>query len=216
MEALIEDENVMDKGVADTVKDHKRKHDDNEDDDDEDPPAGPNQGKKTKRRRTKKSESSKKPSFIKETLKDKALTKGSKTGKSASAKELVKEPIAEVIMNYESDDVVCDDDQPQDTLKPKVAKTPNPEWFKQPPRPPTPDPEWNKRPSSHRTIAADYFVNNDLEYLKTFDPKVTYTTSIAKTKAAQYEIKGIKDMVPTLRSTIKHVYEKDVKKRIKH
>ncbi|GJV98254.1 hypothetical protein Tco_1553506, partial [Tanacetum coccineum] len=47
MEALIEDENAMDKGFADTVKDHKRKHDDNEDDDDEDPPAGPNQGSKT-------------------------------------------------------------------------------------------------------------------------------------------------------------------------
>ncbi|GKE72192.1 hypothetical protein Tco_1534233, partial [Tanacetum coccineum] len=39
MEALIEDENAMDKGVADTMKDHKRKHDDDEDDDDEDPPA---------------------------------------------------------------------------------------------------------------------------------------------------------------------------------
>nr|GEU51099.1 hypothetical protein [Tanacetum cinerariifolium] len=53
MEALIEYENVMDKGVAYTVKDHKRKHDD----DDEDPSAGPNQSKKTKRRRTKESES---------------------------------------------------------------------------------------------------------------------------------------------------------------
>nr|GEZ78910.1 hypothetical protein [Tanacetum cinerariifolium] len=42
MEALIEDENAMDKGVTDTVKDHKRKHDDGEDSDDEDPPAGPN------------------------------------------------------------------------------------------------------------------------------------------------------------------------------
>ncbi|GJY45284.1 hypothetical protein Tco_0434347, partial [Tanacetum coccineum] len=41
MKALIEDENAMDKGVANTVIDHKRKHDD-EDDDDEDPPAGPN------------------------------------------------------------------------------------------------------------------------------------------------------------------------------
>ncbi|GKF21794.1 hypothetical protein Tco_0070432, partial [Tanacetum coccineum] len=69
MEALIEDENAMDKGVADTVQDHKRKHDDDEDDDDEDPPAGPNQGKKTKRRRTKESESSKKPSTTKETPK---------------------------------------------------------------------------------------------------------------------------------------------------
>ncbi|GKD95138.1 hypothetical protein Tco_1374975, partial [Tanacetum coccineum] len=57
MEAFIEDENTMDKGVADTVKDHKRKHDDDEDEDDEDPPAGPNQSKKTKRRRTKESES---------------------------------------------------------------------------------------------------------------------------------------------------------------
>ncbi|GKB28291.1 hypothetical protein Tco_0867692, partial [Tanacetum coccineum] len=42
MEALIEDENAIDKGVVDTVKDHKRKHDDDEDDDDEDPSAGPN------------------------------------------------------------------------------------------------------------------------------------------------------------------------------
>nr|GEV42936.1 hypothetical protein [Tanacetum cinerariifolium] len=42
MEALIKDENTMDKGVADTVQYHKRKHDDDEDDDDEDPPAGPN------------------------------------------------------------------------------------------------------------------------------------------------------------------------------
>ncbi|GKB59703.1 hypothetical protein Tco_0915889, partial [Tanacetum coccineum] len=86
MEALIEDENSMDKGVADTVKDHKRKHDDDEDDDDEDPPAGPNQGKQTKMRRTKDSELSKKPSSTKETPKGKAPSKGSKTGKSASTK----------------------------------------------------------------------------------------------------------------------------------
>ncbi|GKC89515.1 hypothetical protein Tco_1150164, partial [Tanacetum coccineum] len=68
MEALIKDENTMDKGVADTVKDHKRKHDDDEDDDDEDedPLARPNQGKKTKRRRTKEAESSMKPSTTKE------------------------------------------------------------------------------------------------------------------------------------------------------
>ncbi|GJR00810.1 hypothetical protein Tco_0523794 [Tanacetum coccineum] len=50
-------------------------------------------------------------------------------------------------------------------------------------------------PPGHRTIAVDYFFNNDLEYLKTSDPEVTYTTSITKTKAARYEIKGIEDMV---------------------
>ncbi|GKB10962.1 hypothetical protein Tco_0844885 [Tanacetum coccineum] len=61
----------------------------------------------------------------------------------------------------------------------------------------------------HRTNA-DYFFNNDLEYLKTSDPEVTYTTSITKTKAAKYEIKGIEDTVPTLWSTIKHVYDKTI------
>ncbi|GJV56324.1 hypothetical protein Tco_1457329 [Tanacetum coccineum] len=102
MEALIEDENVMDKGVDDTVKYYKRKHDDDEDDDDEDPPARPNQ---------------------------------------ASAKELVEEPIAEVVMDDAGEEVVHDDDQPQDASEPKTAKTPNPEWFIQPPRLPTPNPE---------------------------------------------------------------------------
>ncbi|GJQ90168.1 hypothetical protein Tco_0001307 [Tanacetum coccineum] len=53
-------------------------------------------------------------------------------------------------------------------------------------------------PLGHRTVAADYFYNNDLEYLNTSDPEVTYTTSIMKTKAAWYEIKGIEDMAPTL------------------
>ncbi|GJX48125.1 hypothetical protein Tco_0273315 [Tanacetum coccineum] len=145
MKALIEDENAMDKGVANTVQDHKRKHNNDEDDDDEDPPARPNQGKQTKRRRTKDSKSLKKPSTTKETPKGKAPSKGSKTGKSASAKEPVKEPIAEVVMDDASDDVVHDDDQPQDAYKPKTTKTLNPDWFKQPTRPLTPDPEWNKR-----------------------------------------------------------------------
>ncbi|GKG60021.1 hypothetical protein Tco_0609685, partial [Tanacetum coccineum] len=53
-------------------------------------------------------------------------------------------------------------------------------------------------PPGHWTVAVDYFFNNDLEYLNTSDPEVTYTTSITKTKASRYEIKGIEDMVPTL------------------
>ncbi|GJU25914.1 hypothetical protein Tco_1164535 [Tanacetum coccineum] len=212
-------------------------HADDKDEDDEDPPAKLNQGKKTKRRRTKESKSSKKLSTTKETPKGKAPTKGSKTGKSDSAKELVEEPIAEVVIDDDADDVARDVNQPQDTSEPKTRKTLNPEWFKQPPRPPTHDPEWNKRqnnpegdcypfdlskplplqgPLGHRTVAADYFFNNDLEYLKTSDPEVTYTTSITKTKAARYEIKGIEDMVPTLWSTIKHAYDKDAEKGIKH
>nr|GEV93416.1 retrovirus-related Pol polyprotein from transposon TNT 1-94 [Tanacetum cinerariifolium] len=104
----IKDENAIDKGVADTVKDHKRKHDD-DDDDDENPPVGTNQGKKTKRSRTKESKSSKKPSITKETPKDKAPSKGSKTGKSASTKEPVEELNVEVVMDV-GEDVVHDDD----------------------------------------------------------------------------------------------------------
>ncbi|GKC40271.1 hypothetical protein Tco_1052655, partial [Tanacetum coccineum] len=68
----------------------------------------------------------------------------------------------------------------------------------------------------HLTVAADYFFNNDLEYLKSSDPERTYTTSIMKIKAARYEIVGIEDMVPLLWSIIKHAYDKDVAKGIKH
>ncbi|GJU53669.1 hypothetical protein Tco_1227383 [Tanacetum coccineum] len=89
----------MDKKVADTVNDHKRKHDDDDDDDDEVPPAGSNQGKSTKRRRTRESESAKNPSTTKESSKDKDPNVGSKTGKSAPAKVPVEEPTDEVIMD---------------------------------------------------------------------------------------------------------------------
>ncbi|GKF72654.1 hypothetical protein Tco_0208768, partial [Tanacetum coccineum] len=72
MEALIEDENAMDKEVTDTVKDHKRKHDGDDDDDDNDyegPPARSNQGKSSKKRRTREFDSAKKPSTTKESSK---------------------------------------------------------------------------------------------------------------------------------------------------
>ncbi|GKB27975.1 hypothetical protein Tco_0867376, partial [Tanacetum coccineum] len=101
--------------------------------------------KKIKRLITKESESSKKPSTTKETPKGKGPSKGSKTGKSTSTKEPVEEPIDEVVtdgaFNTADEDVVHDDDQPQDTLEPKTNKTLNQDWFKQPPRLPTPDPE---------------------------------------------------------------------------
>ncbi|GJX28221.1 hypothetical protein Tco_0236300 [Tanacetum coccineum] len=136
MEALIEDENAMDKGVADTVKNHKRQHDD-DDDDDEDPSAGPNQGKKTKRRRTKDSKSAKKPSTTKETSKGKALSKSSKTVKFVTVEEPVKEPIAEVVMddpvNTTAEDVVHDADQPHDDSTQAKDKASKQDWLKQPP-----------------------------------------------------------------------------------
>ncbi|GJT97279.1 hypothetical protein Tco_1092797 [Tanacetum coccineum] len=55
----------------------------------------------------------------------------------------------------------------------------------------------------HLTVTADYFFNNDLEYLKSSDPERTYTTSIMKIKLARYEIEGIEGMVPMLWSLTK-------------
>ncbi|GKF65362.1 hypothetical protein Tco_0191879, partial [Tanacetum coccineum] len=43
----------------------------------------------------------------------------------------------------------------------------------------------------HLTVASEYFFNNDLEYLKSSDPKKKYTMSITKTKAARYKLVGI-------------------------
>nr|GEX34735.1 hypothetical protein [Tanacetum cinerariifolium] len=50
----------------------------------------------------------------------------------------------------------------------------------------------------HQVIHQDYFINNDLEYLKGESLSRQYSTSITKTKDATYEIKWIKDMVPNL------------------
>nr|GFA86542.1 hypothetical protein [Tanacetum cinerariifolium] len=73
----------------------------------------------------------------------------------------------------------------------------------------------NGRPG-HLTIDAEYFFNNDLEFLKSSDPEKNYTTSITKIKASRYKIARIKDMVPTLWSPIKYGYDKDAEKGIKH
>ncbi|GJW66273.1 hypothetical protein Tco_0120697 [Tanacetum coccineum] len=66
MEALITDEDAMDKEVADKVKDHKRKHDsddDEDDDDDEGPSAGSNQGSSKKPRESEASASKQHPAL---------------------------------------------------------------------------------------------------------------------------------------------------------
>nr|GEW77209.1 hypothetical protein [Tanacetum cinerariifolium] len=113
-------------------------------------------GKKTKRRRSKESESSKKPSSTKDTPKGKAPTKGSKTGKST-----------EVVMDDVGDDVAHEVNQIKDTSEPKTRKTLRDHYpfVLSKPFP-------LRGPLDHQTIAADYFFNNHLEYLKTSDPEV--------------------------------------------
>nr|GEU31332.1 hypothetical protein [Tanacetum cinerariifolium] len=58
-----------------------------------------------------------------------------------------------------------------------------------------------------QVVPANYFINNDLEYLKAGSSTSKYTTSITRTKAAKYDnIEGIEDMVPTLWSLVKVAY----------
>ncbi|GJS82509.1 reverse transcriptase domain-containing protein [Tanacetum coccineum] len=60
-----------------------------------------------------------------------------------------------------------------------------------------------------QVVPADYFFNNDLEYLKGGSSSRKYTTSITNTKAARYDnIEGIEDMVPELWSSVKIAYDK--------
>ncbi|GJS25665.1 hypothetical protein Tco_0454297 [Tanacetum coccineum] len=54
----------------------------------------------------------------------------------------------------------------------------------------------------------DYFITNDLEYLKEESLSRQYSTSVTKTKAATYEIKWIEDMVPNLWSPVNVEYDK--------
>ncbi|GJZ85862.1 hypothetical protein Tco_0651201 [Tanacetum coccineum] len=55
----------------------------------------------------------------------------------------------------------------------------------------------------HQVIPQDFFINNDLEYLKGRDLSKRCSTSVTKTKAATYEIKWIEDLVQNLWSPVK-------------
>ncbi|GJX04149.1 hypothetical protein Tco_0190065 [Tanacetum coccineum] len=54
-----------------------------------------------------------------------------------------------------------------------------------------------------QAIPQDFFINNDLEYLKGRDLSRRYSTLVTKTKAATYEIKWIEDLVRNLWSPVK-------------
>ncbi|GKG16035.1 hypothetical protein Tco_0358358, partial [Tanacetum coccineum] len=135
------------------VKDHKRKHDgdDDDDDDDEGPSAGSNHGKSIKKRRKRESESAQKPSTTKESSKGKDPKVGSKTSKSAPAKDPFEEPTEKVIMDeLPTEDIPISDEghvsNPEDTNNahmPKISDTTA--WFRPIPeekRPASPEPKW--------------------------------------------------------------------------
>ncbi|GJR83830.1 hypothetical protein Tco_0154615 [Tanacetum coccineum] len=57
-------------------------------------------------------------------------------------------------------------------------------------------------------VPFEFFINNDLKYLQGGISTMTYTTSTTKTKAAQYDLPGIEDMVPNIWSPVKVAYDK--------
>ncbi|GJY22301.1 hypothetical protein Tco_0394867 [Tanacetum coccineum] len=61
---------------------------------------------------------------------------------------------------------------------------------------------------NHQKLPVDYFFNNDLNYLQEGILTMTYTTSLTKTKASQYDLPGIEDMVPNLWVPVKVAYDK--------
>nr|GEW08485.1 hypothetical protein [Tanacetum cinerariifolium] len=65
-------------------------------------------------------------------------------------------------------------------------------------------------------VPVEFFINNDLKYLQGGISTMTYTTSTTKTKAAQYDLPGIKDMVPNIWSPVKVSYDKYALRGISH
>ncbi|GKD04589.1 hypothetical protein Tco_1179563 [Tanacetum coccineum] len=194
VESILEDEDTMDKGVANKLK--KRKPDDANKDE------GPSA--RSDRRKT--------------------LATSSKSSKfDKSAKDQVIEPISV----QDSDNAKHDDagyvDMPMDQGEDlgNTNEQPNDEaihkndWYKKSRSDSSPDLEWNEGKSiddgpeqSCQIVPANFFFNNDLEYLRGGSNDKKYTAYTTKSKAARFELKGIKDMVPNLWSPVKVVYDK--------
>nr|GEU69763.1 hypothetical protein [Tanacetum cinerariifolium] len=59
-----------------------------------------------------------------------------------------------------------------------------------------------------QVIPRDYFINNDLEYLRGVSLSGQYSTFVTKTKVATYKIKWIEDFVPNQWSPVKVIMKK--------
>nr|GEW96296.1 hypothetical protein [Tanacetum cinerariifolium] len=69
---------------------------------------------------------------------------------------------------------------------------------------------------NHQKVPVDYFFKNDLKYLRGGILTMTYTTSLTKTKATQYDHLGIKDTLLNIWSLVKVSYDKHALWGISH
>ncbi|GJR79858.1 hypothetical protein Tco_0150643 [Tanacetum coccineum] len=63
---------------------------------------------------------------------------------------------------------------------------------------------------NRQKVHVDYFFNNDLKYLQGGTSTMTYMTSLTKTKATQYDLQGIEDMVPNIWVPVKVAFNKNM------
>ncbi|GJX06563.1 hypothetical protein Tco_0194495 [Tanacetum coccineum] len=190
MEALIEDENAMDKEVADTVKDHNKESND---------------------ARIRESGSAKKPSTTKESSKGKDPKVGSKTGKSATAKEPVEEPTDKkssamsnlecptfmMVKGFHENNISLQFQMEEcHKLLTNQIDLVNPDGHRIVPNISNPLPLGG--PPGQVTIQPQFFFNKDLEYLLTGDKERNRALSISKLKAALYPDFGLEELVPSL------------------
>ncbi|GKE13062.1 hypothetical protein Tco_1416613, partial [Tanacetum coccineum] len=188
-DSLQKDEDDMDEGVADKLK--KRKQDDANKD--EGPSTGSDQG--LKRQKTSKDvEPSKK-------------AKSTEASKGIPTFNLLKgtcKSCVELEYNFEECYKVVTDrldwNNPEGKEYPFDLSKPLPLIMNQ----------------GRQVVPVDFFINNDLEYLKGGILTKKCTTSTTKTKAAKYEIPGIKVMVPSLWSPVKVAYDRYVVWRVSH
>nr|GFA25887.1 hypothetical protein [Tanacetum cinerariifolium] len=142
--------------------------DDDDADKDEEPSAGPDQGSK-RRRKGKKPESASAP-IETATRSSGRLTQGLNLDRHRQASLLLQMSLCRPPVNPEGQQY------PHNLLKP-LPLIPNNQ--------------------GRRVIPFEHFINNDLEYLCRGASSQKYTTSITKTKAADYvHIKWIEDLVP--------------------
>ncbi|GJX67206.1 hypothetical protein Tco_0302933 [Tanacetum coccineum] len=201
-ESILEDEDAMDKGVADKSK--KRKPDDV--DRDEDPLNGSNQG--LKRKKTSKDIKPSKKAKSTETSKGTTKSQPKSTGKSAQSEETVFKAGDTQILerphtpDHEWNKCKTVDIKPTQKWLSDLAKAEKPSKtfddlmstsidfnaFAMNPL------QISDLTQDILIVSVDYFFNNDLAYLQRGSTGRTYTTSLTKMKAAKYDLQGIKDM----------------------
>nr|GEW25123.1 hypothetical protein [Tanacetum cinerariifolium] len=200
-------------------------------DKDQDPSAGSDRGM-NKRKYSKEAESQKYPRSKEgrssSSSKDTSRSHHKSSSKSVYAEEPSHTVNDSIVQKNQEFDMSNNDEQPEDEVspkndwfkKPERPPTTDPDWNKRQ-HATTERLDWHnpkgkpylfdlQKPLSlipdhkgHQVIPQDYFINNDLEYLKGGSLSRQYSTSVTKTKSATYEIKWIEDLFSNLWSPVK-------------